>query len=352
MRFAVNIVSMALQYLTPMLIDRIAGSLGVQSPMVKTAIAAILPTILAGITGVAARPDGGRKITDVLGRQNPNILGDLGSIFGGAKQTEVAKQGSDVLGDLLGGSAVSGLTGAVSKFSGLGGTATQSLIGLLAPVALGTLAQQQKSQGLDAAGLVNMLLGQKDNIKAALPAGFADQLKGTGLLDSIMPAAGVEPPRSVPAAHAPQKGGMGMLPLIAGAAALAALGWYFLGNQRPATVSIPVAPAITVGSSNIGSLLGSSAEDLRRALGDIKDEASARAQLNRLQGISTQLNGVKDAAAKLPADGKKTLATYAAQLLPIIRPLIDKALAAAGVGPIAKPVLDQILNRLTELSKV
>lgn len=346
-----NIVSMAMQYLTPMLIDRIASSLGVQSPMVKAAIAAILPTILAGITGVAARPDGGRKITDVLGRQNPNILGDLGSIFGGPKQAEAAKSGSDVLGDLLGGSAVNGLTGAAAKFSGLGSTATQSLVGMLAPVALGTLAQQTKSQGLDPAGLVNMLLGQKDNIKAALPAGFADQLKGTGLLDSVMPAAGVEPPRSVPATHAPQKSGMGMLPLIAGALALAVLGWYYLGNQRPSGVTIPTAPAITVGSTNIGAQLGSAADDLRRALGDIKDEASARNQLARLQGISTQLNGVKDAAARLPADGKKSLAAYAAQLLPIIRPLIDNALAGTGVGPIAKPVLDQIFNRLTELSR-
>ena len=148
----VNIVSMAMQYLTPMLVDRIASSLGIQSPMVRSAIAAILPTILAGIAGVASKPGGGRQITDVLGKQNTDILGDLGSIFGGAKQNDVAKSGTDTLRDLLGGNAVSGLTSAVGKFAGIGDAPVQSLVGMLAPVALGTLAKQQKDSGLDAAG--------------------------------------------------------------------------------------------------------------------------------------------------------------------------------------------------------
>jgi hypothetical protein len=67
--------------------------------------------------------------------------------------------------------------------------------------------------------------------------------------------------------------------------------------------------------------------------------------------MSQQLSGIRDNAAKLPPDTRKTLAGYAAQLLPLLRPLIDKALATSGVGPVAKPVLDQILNRIEAMAK-
>lgn len=349
-----NIVSMAMQYLTPMLIDRIAGSLGIQSPLVKTAIAAILPTILAGLTGVAAKPGGGRQLGEVLSKQNTDILGDLGSIFGGPKQAEATKSGTDALRDLLGGSAVSGLTGAVSKFAGIGSAPTEGLVGMLAPVVLGSLAKQQKESGLDAAGLAGMLMGQRQNIQAALPQGFSDLLKGTGLLDSLAPAAAPQATRpAAQPAPAPQKaGGMGVWPMVAAAAAIAVLGWYWLGGQRPAAVTLPAAPAITVGNQNIGAQLGSIAEGLRGTLATIKDEATAKSALPRLTEMSQQLAGMRDVAGRLPADGKKSLATYVNQLLPLLRPLIEKALQAAGVGPVAKPVLDQILNRIEALGKV
>ena len=342
---------MAMQYLSPMLIDRIASSLGIQSPLVKTAIAAILPSILAGLTGVASRPGGGRQLGEVLGKQNTDILGDLGNIFGGAKQAEVTKSGFDSLRDLLGGNALSGLTGAIGKFSGIGDAPVQGLVGMVAPVVLGTLAKEQKSSGLDASGLTNLLMGQRDNIKAAIPPGLGDLLKGTGLLDGINAAPKMpEAPRQM-AAPAKPAGGLGMMPMIAAAALLAALGWYFFGQQKPVVTAWPATPQISVGSQNIGGQLGSIVEGLRGTLPNLKDEASARSALPRLQEMAQQLTGLQDQAGKAPADVKRSLASYAAQLLPLIRPLIERALAASGVGPVAKPVLDTILNRIEAMAK-
>ncbi len=288
----------------------------------------------------------------MLGKQNTDILGDLGSIFGGAKQNDIAKSGTDTLRDLLGGNAVSGLTSAVGKFAGVGEAPVQSLIGMLAPVALGTLAKQQKESGLDAAGLTNLLMGQRENIQAAMPSGFSDLLKGTGLLDGLAaPKVSTPTPQIMPTPQAQPSGGLGMWPKVAAAALLGVLAWYYFGNQRQATVSLPAAPQITLAGQNIGSQLGSVAEGLRGTLVSLKDEASAKAALPRLQEMSQQLSGIRDNAAKLPPDTRKTLAGYAAQLLPLLRPLIDKALATSGVGPVAKPVLDQILNRIEAMAK-
>ena len=65
-----------------------------------------------------------------------------------------------------------------------------SLGGMLAPVVMGTIAQQQGATSVaDPSKIAGLLAGQKDNIAAALPAGFGSMLSGTGLLDSLGGAA-------------------------------------------------------------------------------------------------------------------------------------------------------------------
>lgn len=351
-----NIVSMAAQYLTPMLVEKIASSLGIKSTLVQKAIAAILPTILASLVGSSAKPDGLRKITDILGKQDTSILGNLGDLLGGSKQSGLIEQGAGMLGSLLGSQGAGALSTAVAKFSGVGEGPAKSLLGLVAPVAMGALAKQQKDAGLDAAGLAKMLMGQKDNIAAAMPSGFADLLKGTGLVDAVAPAVAAPAPAARPTAtvhpmpHATTSGRSGSwLPWALALAVLLGGGWYYLSGSR--APSLPAVPAIKVGTQDIGAQFGSVVEGLRGTLVAVKDEASAKTAVPRLQETLKQLDGINQLRGTMPADAKKSLAAYAAQLLPLIRPLIDKALQGSGVAAIAKPVLDSILNRIETMSK-
>ncbi len=356
-----NIVSMAAQYLTPMLIDKVAGSLGITSPLAQKAIAALLPTIFGSILGASSKPSGLEALGKVLGQQDGGLLGNLGGLLGGAGQAGLATSGAGMLGSLLGNNAVGSLAGAAAKFAGIGEGPAKSLVGLLAPVALGSIAKEQKSQGLDIGGVAKMLMGQKDNITAAMPAGFGDLLKGTGLLDSLAPAAAPRPTtQSQPAAQtssytAPKpaaSSGSSWLPYAAGLALLALGAWWFIGNSSTRQAAFPVAPKITVGTQDVGAQLGTVVEGLRGTLTGMKDEASAKAALPRLQDMAKQLDSLNGLRATMPVEAKKGLAGYAASLMPLLRPLIEKALATAGVGAIAKPVLDQILGRLDGMSKV
>ena len=354
-----NIVSMAAQYLGPMIVDKIASSLGITSPLAQKAIAAILPTILAGLMGSSAKPEGLGALTKALGAQDPGLLGNLGNLLGGSGQTGLVNAGTSVLGSLLGGSSAGALAGAAAKFAGIGDGPSKSLVGMLAPVVLGTLAKQQKESNLDGAGLARLLMGQKDNISAAIPAGFSDLLKGSGLLDSVAPAMAAAQPATRPSATvtemprqpAVESSSSSWLPWVAALALAALAGWYFLG-QGTRQAAFPVAPKITVGSQDVGAQLSSVVEGLRGTLTGLKDEGSAKEALPRLQAMTKQLDGISDLRGQLPAEGKKGLASYVASLLPLLRPLIDKALAGSGVGPIAKPVLDQIFNRLEAMTKV
>lgn len=352
-----NIVSMAAQYLAPSIVEKIASSLGISNPLAQKAIGAILPSIFGALLGSSSKPSGLEALGKILGQQELGFLGNIGNILGGAGQAATVTSGTNVLGSLLGNSAIGTLAGAASKFAGIGDGPAKSLIGMLAPVALGTIAQQQKAQNLDVAGLGKMLSGQKDNIAAALPSGFGDLLKGTGLLDFIAPAAIQRPasqtpqPSSTSYSQPTQQGGTNWLPWALGLALLGLGAWYFLGGNTPKQVALPAIPKIMSGTQDVGAQLGSTVEGLRATLGGIKDEASAKLALPRLQETAKQLDALNGLRGQLPADAKKSLSSYSSSLLPILRPLIDRVLGTSGVSALLKPVLDQIFARLDGMAK-
>ena len=90
----------------------------------------------------------------------------------------------------MGGQDQNALIGAISKFTGLGQGASGSLLGMLAPIVMGTIGLHQSAAGaLNAKGITNLFESQKDHIAAAMPSGFGNLLSGTGLLNSLGDAA-------------------------------------------------------------------------------------------------------------------------------------------------------------------
>ena len=86
---------------------------------------------------------------------------------------------------VLGGGHRYALTGAIGEFMGLSRRASGSLLGMLTPVVLGAIVQQQGARALNADSVTGLLTAQKDNIAAAFPLGFGNLLAGAGLLDPL-----------------------------------------------------------------------------------------------------------------------------------------------------------------------
>lgn len=362
-----NLVSMAMQYLGPVILNKIAGSLGIGQGLVGKAISAALPSILAGLAGSASRGNGAGALASILGKQDPGLLGNLGSLIGGGGQQQLIDSGSSALTSLLGGGQTNALAAAVGKFAGLDAGKSSSLLGMLAPVVLGTLAKEQKASGLDAAGVANLLNSQKSNIAAAMPAGFSDLLQGSGLLDSV--AGNLKAAAPVANVSSPSSGGglpSWLLPLLLALAGLYLLSSYGCNpapvEKAPAPATAPApkteapaapkaeAPAATqqvdvVGLANkaLGALTGS--------LGTITDEATAKAAVPGLTDAGKQIEAVKAAAGLLTGDARKPLANLVAGAMPGITAAIEKAVGIPGAGAIIKPILDPMVANLTGLAK-
>ena len=99
---SINLVSLVSQYLTPELIGRIAGALGVDRTLVGKAATYLAPVLLRMLAGVAATPAGARRLAGALEQQDPSILNTLKSAIGGAGQESIVKDGISALESLLG----------------------------------------------------------------------------------------------------------------------------------------------------------------------------------------------------------------------------------------------------------
>jgi hypothetical protein len=364
-----NLVSMAMNFITPAILTRIASALGVDSKIAQMAINAALPAILAAIAGKSTKPEGLSQLTGLLGKQDLGMLSNIASMIGGAEQSKLVSNGSNMLGSLLGNQSLGAFTGALGKFAGMGDAPTKNLLGMIAPVALGTLAQQQKANSLDGAGLAKMLTGQKDNIAAALPAGFADMLKGTGILDGFSlpatktvaaPATTAPPvrPAAAPApaakgivhhASAPSKSLPNWLPWGGLLVALLA-GWYLLGPGSGRRVTVPPS-SVTYNGVNVAAQVNTLYDGLKTTIGTVKDQNTAQAALPRLQDAANQLDSLGKLASAMPAGTRADFASLVASYLPQIEALIKTALNTSGVGGVVKPVLDVILTRMAALAK-
>src|SRR5262245_22343652 len=366
---AINLVSLIMQFLTPDMIGRIASALGLDRTNAQTAIGAAVPGLLAGLRGVAATAGGAQKLCGAV-RQKTSALGIFAKMVGASCQSSLIEKGSQMLSSLLGGRDQTALAGAVGKYAGLGQNASGSLLGLLAPIVMGTIAKEQGPRSLDAGGIASLLTSQKDSIAAALPSGFGNMLSGTALLDSVggaartATAAGDDAARAAAtavrtvgdtgrrAAEAASSRSLNWLYwLIPALAILALLIWLF-GQQAEQAVQqgVTTTQSLTVGGLDVGKQVTDSIASLRTTLGGITDAASARAALPKLQDVTAQLDKVGGVVGQLSAPQRTVLAGLVNPMMPTLNQLFDKVLAIPGVAEVLKPTIDALKAKLAMLA--
>ncbi len=171
-------------HVTPDLIGKAATMLGESESGVSKAVGGILPTVLGGLLGKSATTDGANELMGMFsgGAHDGSILDNVSGLLGDAT-TALPETGGGLLGSLFG-DKTGGISNFISSFSGLKGSSVSSLLGMAAPLVVGLVGRQVSSQGLGATGLQSLLMSQKDNITAALPAGLGSML-GLGSLPDV-----------------------------------------------------------------------------------------------------------------------------------------------------------------------
>ena len=364
---ALNLVSLVTQFITPVIVNRIAGALGINSGLAQTIISAAIPSVLGSLGNVAATPNGAKAISSAISNQDPDLLGSLTKAFGGAGQSDMLNMGSNMLGSLIGNNAIGGLAGALGKFAGADANAAKGILGLVAPAIMGTIGQQDPENWNDGNGVANLFAGQKSAIAAAMPPGLGSILSAAGIPGiggmatgaaaaataaaasatsaardmRNTAAAAVQPPSGLPS---------WLLPALA-VVVLGLLAWWFLGRgsapekmaEKPAAAAVSAAGDV----ADIGKQATTALTGLAATLGTITNPDTARAALPKLTEATGAIDKVAGMADKLPAEARTGLKA----LVGPIKETIAKVTALPGVGDIIKATTDPLVSKLDALVK-
>jgi hypothetical protein len=357
---ATNLVEQIANTLGPVIVGRIASSLGLNETATQKAIVAAVPALLAALISYVSKPQGATKLSNVLKKQEPGVLSNLANAIGGSGQKALIDQGSSVLTSLLGGKILSGLGSAVGQYAGIGESGSKSLMGLLGPMVLGVLGHEQRDRGLDASGLADLLTSQKDTIQAALPSGFPKYLSQAGILDEVTSAATMAVSRTERSTSSSWTWWLWVLALIV----IAFVAWRLFSTphqiaeapspqvEAPYTSMLQKLKGTKVGDVDIGEVATSAVNNVQSSLLDVKDEATAQAALPKLNEAAAQFDQLTGLLDQMSPETRKAVAETFAAIRPTLDQLFEKALAIPGVGAVIRPAVAAIRAKLDTLAVV
>ena len=247
-----SILDQARQAMTPEIVRSVGSFIGESPSATSKGFASAMPTVLAGLMDTASTTSGAERVRSMIsdGGYGSGMLGNLGNmITGGSATDSLMRSGGHLLSNIFG-SRTDEVSDAVARSADVPRSSATKLLALAAPIIMSILGREIGSRGLDTAGLMGLLTGERSSLMSLLPAGIGSLL---GFKSAPAPAAErvrTEPPAPVSYRHvgepatSERAAGWSWWPAIA--AGLAALALLFLFTRPPA-------PTVAVNDQTAGS---------------------------------------------------------------------------------------------------
>ncbi|WP_297983211.1 OmpA family protein [uncultured Chryseobacterium sp.] len=167
---SLNVIDLIKGQLGPALVSQAASQLGESESGVSKAISGLLPAVVGGLANNANKPG---VLDAITGAASSGLLSNL--LGGSSNNSVISSVLSAIFGDKVG-----GLVNAISSFSGVSNSSSNSLLNMVTGAALGSLGKYSADNNLDASGITRLLEDQKGLVSSLLPAGLSLASLGLG----------------------------------------------------------------------------------------------------------------------------------------------------------------------------
>ena len=360
-----NLVKLIEEQLSSNVLGKLSSALGTDPEATSQAVTAAVPTLLAGLAKLGSSDDGVKKLTGVLGGLDSSSVGGFAQMLGG-DTSSLLNKGTGLLGSLFGDSMIGTAAAAISRFAGVDAGIVKKLIAFLAPMVLGKVATQWKSQGGTPSALTSLLAEQKRYIPDSLPAGFSlDSIPGMSDAKEYVRSATDSTRRAAETVQSAAPSAKSWLLPVAGVLVVGFLLWQFLkprpeaGREtaqttasqgervtamKPPVPDMPNLPSM----SQMTDELNSTFKMLGETFASIKDAASAEAAAPKLEELNAKIDTIKKTMAQLPETGRAALQKLVVDQLKPMKDQAQQAVSLPGLSERIKLLINQIITKLEE----
>jgi len=165
----------------------IAQRFGISEATANNAVQLAVPLILAALARNASKPAEAESLHNAINKDHDggifdNLMGYLGN--------PQSANGSGILGHVFGNQRTA-IESNLAQATGMDQNSAGGMLETLAPLVMGSLGKAQHENGLDAAGLANLLDGQQEEAQANAPdamsilSSMLDQNKDGSSMDDL-----------------------------------------------------------------------------------------------------------------------------------------------------------------------
>ncbi|WP_341227158.1 OmpA family protein [uncultured Arcticibacterium sp.] len=169
-----NLLELTKGYLSNEAVDQVSEFLGENSSLISRGLSGVLPILLGGIINKISTEEGLASLMGLINLgSNSGVLGNLEGLLTNKSQSQgLLDNGSGLVSSVLGNNTGS-VIDSIASFSGLKKSSTSSLLSIVTPLLMSVIGKQVKLDGLSLSGLASLLMGQKEYVKAEMPAGLS-----------------------------------------------------------------------------------------------------------------------------------------------------------------------------------
>jgi hypothetical protein len=146
-------------------LGQLGRQLGTDQRATENAVGAALPVLLGALARNSAEASKAESLDRALSKHDGSVLDNLGGFL----DAPDVDDGNGILRHVLGDRRQSVETG-VSRASGLDMSMVAKLLPMLAPVVMGALGRQKRDNGLNSAGLSELLGSERRQMEQSSPA--------------------------------------------------------------------------------------------------------------------------------------------------------------------------------------
>lgn len=261
--YADNLLGITQNFLAPDIVNRFSNAIGESTEKTQKGLKSIIPTLLLGIVNKGQTKDGAESLVNLVNKD-----GVEGEGIPNYSDATYLNKGSDAIQGIFGNDLGKVLNN-LGDTTGLNPAGVSKVLGMAAPMVMGSIGTKMKKEGMSAAGLMGFLNQQKTALAKLVPEGLVGRISGAGLGISK----GV---KSVAGGYKEgakfgrkDKKEISWLSLGVIALAIIAAFWWFTGRKNLGVITSPTAELVTSPLEKVGETVTEAVKSIAPGIGEM-----------------------------------------------------------------------------------
>lgn len=235
--YAENLLNLTQNFLAPDIVNRFSSAIGETTEKTQKGLKSIIPALLLGIVKKGQTKAGAETLVNLVNKD-----GVEGEAIPNVGDTSYLTKGDDAVQGIFG-NELGQVLNNLGDTTGINVAGVSKVLGMAAPMVMGSLGEKMKKEKMSASGLMGFLGQQRSSISKLVPEGLVGRIPGAGLSKEKKTST-VNVRRGTQGVTKESRdiswSALGVVAL-----ALIAAFWWFTGRKNFTTLTSPTADLVT-----------------------------------------------------------------------------------------------------------